>query len=664
MAHEESIGTATPVRAGRARAVPGDFVLRDLGAFALEFVLPFALILYLALQGGGYDVVVRGEIGLAAWWLALLAGVAGLVPRLRLGAAGWAIVGVFAALVVWTGLGISWSASAERSVLEVGRVATLLGIFAVALAVQGRNGLPRMLAAVAAAVTVVASLALLSRFHPSWFPDNEVADFLPSTQARLNFPLNYWNGLAALVAMGIPLLLWGATSARSIALRAIATGVLPALALTAYLTLSRGGAAEIVIAVLVLLALHPRRLNILPSLLLGAIGAAILIAGAGQREALREGDGTAAALSQGNEMLAMTLVVCVGVGLLAAAVALAVRYGSVQVPRPGRRPAAAAAAAALAAVIGISVAVGAPGKVSDGWEEFKQPVGPGEGIDRFESASGNGRYQWWEAAVDASAADRLTGIGPGTFEYYWAAEGTRPGFVRDAHSLYLEALAELGVVGLLLVVVLVLGGTGLVAARSLRRERTERAAMLGATAAAMSVFAVAAAIDWAWEMTVLPVAFLLLLAAALASRPRAPEDDASGIRFSAALLPRAGLSLAAIAALTVIIIPMATTQTVRDSQALAVSGNLEGALEEARRAAELQPYAASPLLQQALVLEELGDLARASAAAEKATEAEVTNWRTWLVLSRLQARLGRTQASVDAYRQARALNSRSPLFAP
>ncbi len=59
----------------------------------------------------------------------------------------------------------------------------------------------------------------------------------PATRSRLSYPLNYWNGLGCLVAMGMPLLLGIATSARALAARALAAAALPALALAALLHL-------------------------------------------------------------------------------------------------------------------------------------------------------------------------------------------------------------------------------------------------------------------------------------------------------------------------------------------------------------------------------------------------------------------------------------------
>jgi Tfp pilus assembly protein PilF len=76
----------------------------------------------------------------------------------------------------------------------------------------------------------------------------------------------------------------------------------------------------------------------------------------------------------------------------------------------------------------------------------------------------------------------------------------------------------------------------------------------------------------------------------------------------------------------------------------------------------VQPWAASPLLQQALVLEEAGELERAAELAADATANEPSNWRAWIVLSRLAGRLGNSRAAVDAFEEARALNPRSAVF--
>ena len=100
----------------------------------------------------------------------------------------------------------------------------------------------------------------------------------------------------------------------------------------------------------------------------------------------------------------------------------------------------------------------------------------------------------------------------------------------------------------------------------------------------------------------------------------------------------------------------------RASQDQVNNAQLQAALDKAQTAKDIQPYAATPSLQEAMILEISGDLEGAAAAATQATEDEPTNWRTWLLLSRVEARLGKVRQSVDAYREARSLNPRSPLF--
>jgi acyl-coenzyme A synthetase/AMP-(fatty) acid ligase len=129
------------------------------------------------------------------------------------------------------------------------------------------------------------------------------------------------------------------------------------------------------------------------------------------------------------------------------------------------------------------------------------------------------------------------------------------------------------------------------------------------------------------------------------------------------IVPRAVLALLAVAAIGAVAVPMAGALATRDSRNAAAEGNLVAALEDSRTAQRLQPYAATPHLQQALVLEEAGALTNAARAARAATAEEATNWRPWFVLARIEARRGKATAAVAALRKARAMNPRSPLVA-
>lgn len=633
------------------------------GPPAATSAVPFLLIIYLAFQGGGYDAIVRGEVGVAVWWLVLLGAVVGLLPAARLTTAGWTGIGLVGALAAWTALGISWSESSERSTIELARVLTYLGVLILALGVQGRDGLRRTITATGSALALVGLLALLSRLQPQLFPGgNETADVLEIARARLNYPVDYWNGLAALMAIGVPLLLVAAIEARRLLAQALATAAIPVMALTCFYTLSRGGVLEMVVAVTVVLALYPRRLGAAPTVAVALAGSALLIAAATQRNALEDGLTTATAQREGDEMLAIVLIVCVGVGLLRAALGLAARHGVGPRPRPSRRQSQIALGAIAAVVVAGALAAGAPERVSNAWQTFKEPAGPaaGDTSGRFESASGNGRYQYWQGAVDANATDPLVGIGPGSYEFYWAREGTLPGFIRDAHSLYFETFGELGLIGLVLVLSPILALLGFGARRSLRARPESRPWMAAATAAA-ATFAAAAAVDWVWELAVIPVVFLCLVAAMLGHRDE--EQASAGPAPRGGWRTRLGLALLTVPALIGIGIPLLGARQVEASQEDFQESQLPAALEHAREAGELQPWAATPPLQQALVLEGAGELDAAAAAAVEATREEPTNWRTWYVLSGIEEARGDAAAAAEAHDRAAALNPRSALFA-
>lgn len=625
------------------------------------WLLCFGLVVYLGLEGGGYDALVHDQVGIAVLWALLAFVLVGALPRARPAPLAWVALGLFAAFTLWTALSLIWTESTERTAADLARVAGFLGVFALALFASGPGSLRRIVSAVGAGAAVVVLVGLLSRLHPAWFPDaTQTALLLSTGEERLSYPIDYWNGMAAMVAIGLPPLFAAATGARSLVLRGLAAAALPALGLTAFFTFSRAGIAAALIAVAVFFAFAPNRLPKLLTLLVAAAGTAVLILAATERQALEDGLLGEVARQQGNEVLALTLLVCAFAGLAQLAIGLAsrrgLRPGWAHVPRAG---AAAAAAVAVLALLAAAAALDAPGRATDAWDEFKQAdEGPGQGAGRLGSTAGESRYEFWKVAVEQNADDPLLGTGSGTFEFWWTRNSDGSGTVRDAHSLYLQVLGELGAVGLLLLaafLLLVLTAGARAALRAPPPERTLLAAALGGFVA----FCFAASFDWLWQIPVLSVATLLLAVALLA-----PGTSAAGPGGRAPFpLPlRLGLPVLALIAIVAIAIPLAMTTQLRQSEADARAGDLAGALEAARSAQNVEPGAMSPRLQQALLLERLGDFDAAAANAAAAAEREPANWRTWLVLSRIEAQRGRAAAAVADYRRARALNPLSELF--
>lgn len=653
------------------RRLPLEHVARRIELWAVgAWLLGFVVVFYLAAAGGGYDPVVHGEVGLAVWWI-VLSGVLGGVLAARIGTAGWIAFGLLAAFVALTAIATTWSESVERTVAELARVATYLGVLGLGLlVVAGRPARP-LVNGLASGFAAVAVVAVLSRLHPVWFPANDHAEFLPEALNRLSYPLNSWNGLASFIAMGIPLVLGCAMAARSRLAQGLAAAAVPLMALCVFLTASRGGAISLVVGVIALLALTGDRPAALASMLVTGAGAAVVISAAAARDALESGLVTSAARSQGDELLVLCVLACSGVALLQVAVGLGARHA--RRPRwmtPAPRRTAIIALAGAVIVAGIGLSANADGWISQTVDEFKNPGGPGTTIanptdvtDRLTTVSGNGRWQYWQSSVDAMQTSPLRGTGPGTFEFWWARNATIPSFVRDAHSLYFETLGELGIPGLALLLGLLLvalvGGT----IRAVRAVPEARAYLAPATAS-IAVFMAAASVDWVWELAVIPCALALLVAVTLTARSAGPPRVSTGPQppVRLALPARGVLAATAATCIVAVALPLAGTTALRRSQADANAGRLDAALAEARTAAATQPYAATPPLQQALVFELAGNLATARAAAVRATSEEPTNWRTWVVRSRLEAQAGDAKASVVSFRRARALNPRSQLI--
>jgi hypothetical protein len=653
---ERTRGPALAARLTPARSA-------GVAAWTLGFTAP----LYLALRGGGYEAVLRDQVGIALWWIVMLGVLLGVLPVARPSRAQLLALATLVLFAFWTGLGALWSPSSEQTVGELSRLSTYAAILALATLGVRAGARKLLVGGVTAAIAAVALLALLSRLHPAWFPVDQTAQFLPSTRSRLNYPLNYWNGLAAFTALGIPLALHFATSARILALRVLSAAALPIMAATLYLTFSRGGLVEACAALLVYLVLTPGRIWRLATVAVSGAGAALLIASIHQRPALDHGLlSTAAARHGGNEVLAVALVVCAGVALLQAALALLERYARLPaLPVAVVRHRTLLGVATVVIAIALFVASGGPHAISHAWHDFKHPVlqvtaGHENTESRLAAVSGNGRYQFWSSALDAFSSHPIEGLGAGTFQFWWAAHGSIAGYVVNAHSLYFETLAESGLLGLVLLVGMFAAGIGAVAGRWRRPAGNDRA-MLAAVLGSCAAFCVAAGVDWVWQIPAIPVVFLLLIGGASARRTRKRADQASiprrtGLWRSAAWV---GLALAGVAAL---VVPMVSGVALRESQAQARVANFKPALHDARTAGIWQPYAASPRLQQALVMEDAGDVAGAASAARNAVNAAPTDWKGWLVLSRIEAEAGRPTAAVAAYRKARSLDPRDPLF--
>lgn len=135
-------------------------------------------------------------------------------------------------------------------------------------------------------------------------------------------------------------------------------------------------------------------------------------------------------------------------------------------------------------------------------------------------ASFGDRPAYWRVALGDAADHALVGSGAGSFDDVWLERRAIPAFVRDAHSLYLETAAELGVVGLALLLIAL--GAPLVAAARARDRR-----LVATAAAGYTVLLVHAGLDWDWEMPVTVLSGLTCAAVLLAVSASYSAEDRS-----------------------------------------------------------------------------------------------------------------------------------------
>jgi O-Antigen ligase len=602
-----------------------------------------------------------------AWW-ALAMGVAlKLWPRERLPLATTVSCAALAGLALLTLLSTGWAVSDERAYLEFTRVLMYLGVLVlVALAVRARHA-AAVSDGIALGIAGVAVLALASRF---WWGDvgpGAPPSFFP-VSTRLHYPVNYWNGLAILVGLALPLLLRAAVDRRPAILRALALAPVPAIACTIYLTSSRGGAAAAAVGVLVFLALTSQRLNALVATLIAAGGSVAAIAVLLARDELVNGPlSQPEVASQGRS--AALLVALIGAGCAGLYWAWS-RFGGweprVRLPRAAR-------AALAAGAIGVVVAGAAAFDLSQKFEDFKRP--PSETVykegdftrSHLLSSASTGRWQLWSSAVDQWQTEPVLGQGAGSYQSWWMQHASLTLFLKDAHSLWLEMLAELGLVGFALVV-LVFGAGFAAALARLRRAGPERQ-LIAALAGVLAAFAVAAAIDWMWELTIVGLVAVVALGMLVGHATRAAPGAAPGRPATRnargplrARVVRMAAVAVALAAILCTAVPMLGQKRLEQSQAAATRGDVPGAVEAAQNARSLQPWAATPYLQLALVEEQAGHLRRANLFAREAIERDSSDWSIWLVAARVQTKAGLIGQGRRSLRRAEALNPKSELF--
>jgi hypothetical protein len=490
------------------------------------------------------------------------------------------------ALAAWTLISGLWSPVPAVAFSDAQRVIGYAAAFAIgtwSALLLGRRML-LSLSPLAVAGTIVALITLIVLWTGS-----DSANFF-ETDATLRYPIGYRNAEAAFFLMAIlPAIVLCVSRELPWQVRGILLASSTLMIELAILAESRASAFAALIAIAVLVGLHPDRLRVLGWLVLASIPAAIALPWLLDVFQLDMGNSAAEIhpLHRACVAMAFTTALSLAVGLAGA------KWGS-RVALPDR-----ARVGIGRGLLGILVVILLIGLVA----LFRSDGGPGGFINRRvdqltagtpDLASQGSRFglnvssdrgEFWRVALDDFDRHPLDGEGAGGFRASYLLHG-KPGVQpEDPHSIEMLMLSELGVPGALLMLIFI--GGGVIAILRTRRLGPEGAALAAGALAVGAYWFTHASVDWFWSYAAitLPVPF----AVGAASAPvldREPTAERTPVRT--------GLAVAAIV-LAVAMLPFFFSQRDTDRALRTWHSDLAGAYDDLDRAADLNPWSSRAL---------------------------------------------------------------------
>ena len=557
---------------------------------------------------------------------------------------GGAALFAFMAFTAVTALSLGWSIAPDATLEDVNLTFAYLGVFAAGIfaARLAPQATTVLLSGVLIATVTVAVWALLTRVFPGDLGS-------PVLAARLSEPFGYSNALGCMTAIGMPAALWLGTRRGAPISSALGYPALGLLLLTALLTQSRGALAAAGICLLIWLAAVPLRLRTMAQLAITGLAVTPVAAWALSKDAFTElfqPESAREAVAGDFGLMVLALVAVSFAGGLVVHAASSRRAPSLTMRRRAGIAVAVLAGALLLGGIG-SVAAsddGLSGTISDRVDEIRnEQVGPPKGAGRLGSVS-SARGTYWRQAYRVFEERPSVGLGAGAFGLASLTHRRGPAGAEHAHGFVLQTASDLGLVGLGVMLALLAAWLA-AAARSvgLRRGRPraewdgERTAVM-ALALCPVVFGLHSLVDWVWFI-VGPTVVAMAAAGFIAGRgplgqvapePRPFRPSPPRIVAAAAVMVTAALCAWAVWQ------PERAARAAERAVELAEDGKTEEALEEARRARDLNRYSAEPLYARAEVLDLAGRSTAAYHALERAVIEHPRDPDAWLRLARFE----------------------------
>jgi hypothetical protein len=461
----------------------------------------------LAFFSGGYFDGPRAWAGLIAWALVAVAVLA--TPWPIANRRGWLAIGGLGALAAWTLLSTTWAPIAG-SAYHAGQIVFLYtGVLLAAAALLRPQRTREMVEpALAAGAMIVIGYGISERLLPG------VLHFSRSISAhgRLEQPLTYWNAMGELGALGFVLAARVAGSTgRSAAVRLLAATASAPLGMSLYLSFSRGALFAWAVGLIVLIVLVPQREQ-LRALIVTVVAGALATAAAAPFHGVTSMAGAQTTRERQGAITFALLVV-----VMLAVVAVQWRAAHSRTATPVRLPEAAPWIALGLIVVGLGLAIVVGAK--------ENAVSPsGTGANRLVTLQSN-RYAYWSVALRAFGREPLRGIGAGGWAVDWLRYRHINDFAQDAHSLPLQTLAELGIIGAALLLAFFVG-VGLSAADAYRAAP----ALAAGPIAGFVAYTAHAPLDWDWQMPAVTLVAIVLAGALVALARPDPAQSPSAIR--------------------------------------------------------------------------------------------------------------------------------------
>jgi hypothetical protein len=563
-------------------------------------------------------------IGTAALVLAAVAAAGAafrLLPQRRLDGATVGFLACLAGLAVWMGASIVWSAQPAESWRYTNRTVSYFAFACLGVLAGGllRGAARRIAAALAVLLALVFGWALLTKAVPSLYGDY-------GRVARLRAPVGYWNELALLADVAVPLALWLAAGKRRALLRAAGATLLYAVTVGLLLTYSRYGIALAVLVAVLWLALERDRIAGLVAAVLAAAPAAGVflyalslpgITDDGQSHAQRVHDGWRFALVT---VAVGLLVFSAGVGLARAAER---RPLSDALTRRVERIALLAGAAGLVVLVALAAVF-----ARRIWHDFSGGGQVTNASQHLRSLSSSNRWSWWQQAWHAFTGHPGGGTGAGTFALTNRLHRTSSFDVTvEPHNVPLQMLSETGVVGFLLYAGMVVSlAVAVVRARLRSGDAAVTAVGLGLGAWVLHMVG-----DMDWDYVAVSGPLLLVAGMLLAGEGAGSAASAGSAVRRRPLLAVGGVALA-LAAVYSLAGPWLAERRLDAAAVAFTAGRPLDAVSDAKKAHSYDPLSTDVLDEWAGYVDAVGETARAERLYLDAVEREPLNPETWYEL--------------------------------